>query len=185
MLLPVFCYGVIRMNTRLLVITIALLAAATTAHAGKIYKWVDENGNVNYGERPPSKHASELTVQGIQKNPPAAAPAEGDAAEGEGEAAPDADASGKPADRKEKRAKLLESLQKEREEKELAKNKADKQQAQRQENCSRARKNMISLKMGGPRYSLTESGERHYLSDEEIAKETAQAEKDITEWCDE
>jgi len=46
-----------------------LLLPATGLHAGKLYKWVDENGQVRYGDRIPPQYAKKsnetLSAQGI------------------------------------------------------------------------------------------------------------------------
>jgi hypothetical protein len=52
---------------RLTLLIFALLLAATAAHAGKIYKWVDEQGNVLYTDQP-RKGAREIK---IAASPPA------------------------------------------------------------------------------------------------------------------
>ncbi len=52
-------------------ITLGLLAVCTAAPApAQINKWVDENGRVHYGDRPPANKPS-TTIQ-IQKSPPTA-----------------------------------------------------------------------------------------------------------------
>jgi hypothetical protein len=50
------------MNGRLRLATIALataVCAALPAHAAKLYKWVDDQGNVTYSERRPTNRESE------------------------------------------------------------------------------------------------------------------------------
>ena len=144
---------------------LALLLASPGLFAGKIYKWVDSDGNVNYGSQPPSNNAREMNVR--------SAPA----------SAADSAADSKPVDRNETRNKLLDSIAKEREEKAKTEEQAAKEQQLREENCSRARKNLASLNQGGRRFIMTESGERNYLDDAQIQERIQQAEKDIAEWC--
>ena len=62
-------YSQIRTSIRLILLTIVLQGLSTTADAGKMYKWVDENGNIRYSDRlPPSqvRRAHEvLNSQGV------------------------------------------------------------------------------------------------------------------------
>ena len=58
---------------RLTLLISALLLAATAAHAGKIYKWVDEDGNVLYTDQP-RKGAREIKIAASPPTSPARAP---------------------------------------------------------------------------------------------------------------
>lgn len=142
---------------------IVLLIASPLALAGKIYKWTDSNGNVHYGEHPPKGNAQQLKVP---KAPPhSAAPA------------------AKPGNQVEATQKLLDTFAKERTEKAEAAAKAEKNQKITKENCSRARRRVASLKMGGRRYEVTEEGERNYLEDAEIQSRLQKAQKMKDKWC--
>lgn len=47
------------------------LLLAPAAHAGKLYKWVDSQGNVSYQDRPPpdgAKGVQERTVKGVDES---------------------------------------------------------------------------------------------------------------------
>lgn len=47
-----------------------ILAISTSLNAGSIHKWVDENGNVHYGDAPPLKTKSEnVRVLSAPSNP--------------------------------------------------------------------------------------------------------------------
>jgi len=47
-----------------------VLVVSTSLNAGTIHKWVDENGNVHYGDAPPAKTKSEnVRVQSAPSNP--------------------------------------------------------------------------------------------------------------------
>jgi len=51
-------------------ILIALIFATTSSYAGSIQKWVDENGNVHYGDNPPvSIKAQKINVSRPPSNP--------------------------------------------------------------------------------------------------------------------
>jgi hypothetical protein len=51
------------------VLLAVLIAAVSGAHAGRLYKWVDENGRVRYGDRLPPEYAKKrnevLNSQGV------------------------------------------------------------------------------------------------------------------------
>ncbi len=52
-----------------------MLVVSTSLHAGAILKWVDENGNVHYGDAPPVKTKTEsISVQSAPSNPGKALP---------------------------------------------------------------------------------------------------------------
>ena len=52
-----------------------ILVVSTSLHAGAIHKWVDENGNVNYGDAPPvSTKTEDIKVQSAPSNPGKALP---------------------------------------------------------------------------------------------------------------
>lgn len=56
------------MFKRLFIVSIALLASFTMAlvHAGKIYKWTDDDGVVHFGQKPPSTEIKEVTLKNTQ-----------------------------------------------------------------------------------------------------------------------
>ncbi len=74
-----------------------MLVVSTSLHAGSIHKWVDENGNVHYGDTPPIKIKTEnISVQSAPskpaKPPPRMSTEQASSAEGAGgdaSAAPD------------------------------------------------------------------------------------------------
>lgn len=65
----------------LLLLVLLGCSAATLAAGTKVYRWVDANGNVHYGDQPPPAQAQELkqSAPTAISAPPAAAPS---AAEG-------------------------------------------------------------------------------------------------------
>ncbi len=65
----------IRLSAALAVIGLAAVFAAPAAHAQ--YKWIDANGRVNYGDRPPPSD-SRQTMRMPQGTPSSGAPAAGD-----------------------------------------------------------------------------------------------------------
>ncbi len=41
------------------------LLGSTAAHADKLYKWTDEEGNVHYSQKPPNDLGSKEVIQGV------------------------------------------------------------------------------------------------------------------------
>ena len=63
---------------------VPILLLAGTVHAGSIHKWVDEDGNVHYGDAPPVTAKTEnIRVLSAPSNPGRALPRLGDNADGE------------------------------------------------------------------------------------------------------
>lgn len=56
-------------------ILVLILAVSTSLNAGAIHKWVDDKGNVNYGDTPPTKTTSQnVSVQSAPSDPGKALP---------------------------------------------------------------------------------------------------------------
>jgi hypothetical protein len=151
------------MKRLLLLIAIFLFCTTTLSVAGKIYKWTDSEGNIHYGERPPSGQ------QGQQMRVP----------KGPAYTAKPAAKAGSPADA---RKNLLEAFDKERKEKAEASAKSEKEKAARDKNCSNARKRVARLS-GGRIYEFSDDGERRFLEDAEIQKRLAEARQSVEKWC--
>ena len=79
-----------------------LIALAALAAHGEVYKWIDEKGNVQYGENPPpGVDATKMNVPSGGASAPDKAP------EGQGDKPPPAQQAGKPMS-KDDRAKRCE-----------------------------------------------------------------------------
>jgi len=153
----------VRMNTPVTLIALLVLSLSSTlAVAGKIYKWVDEQGNTHYSQQPPDGRATQLNIRSAPSRP-APPPSTGN--------------------RKEKTKELLDAIATERKQKAEARNKADKEAARLKTNCSNARKRVASLEMGGRRYDVTEDGERKYLDDAEVKRRLDAARQQVAKWC--
>ena len=148
-----------------IILMLMLLGASQSAFAGKIYKWVDSEGKIHYGERPPAGNGQQMRVP---RNPPRGATPAPSATTGEN---------------KDAASKFLESVAAERKEKNEAADKAAKNKEIADKNCSRARKNVATLKQGGRRYEMDEKGERKYMSEEDIQKRLKESEAMVKEWC--
>lgn len=151
------------MKRLLLLIAISLLCTATLSIAGKIYKWTDSEGNIHYGERPPSNQAKQIKVP---KGP-------------SGTSTP----VNKTTNQQDATRKLLSAFDKERKDKNEAAAKAKKEKGIRDKNCSNARKRVAGLSIGGRIYDISEQGERSYLEGDEIKKRLGEARKVAEKWC--
>ncbi len=149
------------MKKLIAVITLSLLSATGGALAGKIYKWTDSEGNVHYGERPPTSQAREIN---LPKAPPSsrATPAGNSLQETN---------------------KLLDTLQKERQQKAEKKAAAEKERKAREANCSRAKRRLAAYTIGGRIYEIDDQGERSYLGDAEIEKRRLAAQQEVDKRC--
>jgi hypothetical protein len=148
--------------SRLAVATICL--AASCAFASDVYKWVDEDGNVHYGDRPAA--GSERMDIVSRPTDPAAIRARRDKAEVTEPSAAPAEEAAAPAD--DKRPTRAERNQQRRE-------KAEK--------CAEAREKLQGHLVARRMYRTDESGERVYLDDAEIQAAKERAQQKVDELC--
>jgi len=141
--------------------TVFLLCLSPLSFASKIYKWTDSEGNTHYGERPPSQQATQIKVP---KDPARTS-------------AP------QPVNQQDATNKLLDAFAKERKDKKEAANKTAAEKERRDKNCSSAKRRVISLKLGGRQYEITDQGERRFLSDADIQTRLLEAQKVADQWC--
>jgi len=126
----------------------------------KMYKWVDEDGNTHYSEKPP---AGDVEVQTVK--PPPKVNTE--------------KALKQQEENKKKSEEAKEEQTKSAEEK--TKDEADK--ARQKANCETARKNLASVSANPRVYSVGADGERRRLGEEERQAKITAAQKDIAEFC--
>ena len=144
----------------LLLITLTLTSVDSLA---ELFKWVDENGKVHYGDNP---NASQPTVEmNIDHTPSAVSP-------------PDDDMS-----RAEKRERLLQSMQEDRIEKQEQREKQRAQKAKNRQKCNRARDLMRHYVRANALYQLDREGDRVYMSDAERARATKKLQARISKYC--
>jgi hypothetical protein len=150
-----------------LLIRLALLASCLLAlppvAAAEVFRWTDENGRVHYGQRPPPTGAERLDLP-----QPAA-----------GAAGIDADA----AQRRERRRRLLDAYDYEREQKKAqqARETDDRQQAAVR--CRKLQQRWRRLNYPRPLYVTGKDGEREYLSDQQREAEKARMRPAYREAC--
>ena len=142
-----------------------VLMMFATAAAAQLYKWVDKDGKVRYGDTPPpGVNATPL------KGPPRAA------------GAPAADAKKGEKDKLSPEAafrKRQEEAAKDREKQAQT----EAQTAAKKEDCARAQEAVRTLE-SGQRIARTDSkGERYYMEDAEIAKELAKSRQAMQQAC--
>ena len=143
-----------------LILTVTLLPAA---FAGKVYKWVDKDGNVHYGAEKPSTGAQELKV----KSKPSSSSGTSEEQSSNGD-----EQTKKTDDKKAQVSSDKEAAEIEKKNAEI-----------RKKNCSNARKRAATIENGGRLYEVDESGERHYWDDDTRRSKQEEAEAQIKEWC--
>ena len=154
-----------KFSTSFCLVTVAIFALTipSMVMAGKVYKWVDQDGNVHYGAEKPNSGAQELKV----KTAPASSPS----------SASTSAESDKEKSRTAEEEKVKVSSEKEAAEVEK------KNQEIRKKNCSIAKRRAATIEQGGRLYEVDESGERHYWDDDMRRAKMDEAEAQIKEWC--
>ncbi len=153
------------MKARKLILGCAVMALtfAGGAAASEIYRWVDAEGNVHYGDRPsgdPTEQRMALTYARTNSG------AVSDRVQARQEA---------QTARDEARAEREKAEQEAAEEAEMA--------AERQKNCDRARATLETYLQSRRLYRADENGERVYLDDDERQEARSKLEKRIAENC--
>ena len=137
---------------------LSIVIFSTSIQAGSIHKWVDEDGNVHYGDAPPVTAKTEsVRVQSAPTNPGRSLPRlnnqGGEAAGSEStNAGSTAAGGGVPADQ----AKIA---------------------------CDQARDDLKVINRSSRIKLRTADGGERYLTTEEIAQRKQQAEADIQQFC--
>ena len=149
-----------------LVLALALCAAPAAA---QLYKWVDKDGKVRYGDTPPPG-AKTNTVRPPAEPAAGAAPA----------AAKDAKKGPQTAAEREMDFRKRQAEARKAEEA-AAREKEDK--AKQAENCDRAREYLRTLESGQRISRLNASGERFFLDENQVRQETEKARATEKEAC--
>ncbi len=150
----------------LFLVMIFALTASLTSQAGKVYKWVDENGNVQFSQFPPNtdkegeQKAEQINVK-TQKSMNA----------------------GQSKQKLETmRQKLLESSVDRNTENEQ--DKLDKEKAELMaKNCDKAKQRLRDLENNGRIYKTLENGERHWFDAKERMQSIKAARDQVKEFC--
>ena len=123
------------------------------AMAAEVYRWTDPNGQVHYGERPPTAGAQRMEL-------PETTP---------GSTGGDEDI----ARRRERERRLLESYDYERAQKKSRREREASEQQAAAEQCRKLQAYWRRLSFAGPLYIRRDDGGRDYLSDEQRVSEKA------------
>jgi len=141
-----------------IVIICALLISPLTVYA-EIYKWVDEQGKVHYGDKPVN-NSTEMEVniskQGHIKI---------------------------KNSREQKRQKLLESYADDQERKDKNKEKKKKKKEKHERNCVLSIDRLRQYERASSLYNLDKEGKRVTVSTEERARKTNDLRKKINKYC--
>jgi len=128
--------------------------------SAEVYKWVDEQGQMHYGEKPPAANATEVKIQD----------------------APGADES--VLKRNEESDKLLKVYEEERNIRNEEKQKAEEEERKRAEKCMIAENELKDMQQGGAiYYDIDDKGRRKYLSDTELKQRTKELQEQYNLHC--
>ena len=149
------------MNIKTRTWLLACLLCGSAAVAGsEIHRWVDDDGQVHFGDQPAGAESSEVK--------PKAAPA------------------GTPGDsgRMDKTRRLLRAYEADRQQEREQKAQQQAQQQTRRRNCMTARDDLRQYSRSGSIYRLGEDGERIYLSEQERDTLLDRYRQAVADWCD-
>ena len=152
-------------------IFLAMLLAASSASA-QMYKWIDKDGKVRYGDAPPPGAKASSVKAPASGAAPAPSPAS---------AAGDAKKKGPLT-----AAEQEQEFRRRRQEDEKAGKKSDQEQqakSAKSENCMRAQEYLVTLKSGQRISRTATSGERYYMDENQVAQELAKTEQTIKQVC--
>jgi hypothetical protein len=136
------------------VLLCAVLMAWSTLASAVVYKWVDAQGKVQYGDRPPDGvHAEVVEGLGTHTSRPATSPAPA--------------AKGPAAEVPSETKKAVQS----------------DVSAAREKQCAEAQERYKKLIEGRHVYKTGDNGERVYLSSQEIDQERLNAKQEIDDTC--
>lgn len=139
----------------LAIAALALISAG--GHAGQVYKWTDEAGQVHYSDKKPNNVDSKsLKVKGGKQTQDRTDP-------------------------KEKSQALDESKQ-EQLEKKAEELQAKNKQQEKDSRCEAIRNNLKTIEENS-RVRIEENGQLRYLTEEEITNKKAQFQKQLSEFC--
>ncbi len=158
-----------------LALTIGLVLMFGLPAFAQTYKWIDQNGKVQYSDTPPPSN-----IKSDRLRIPAHAP----------DAPPPSAAKGAAKDAAKGGPKTTAEQEQAFRKRQLDSSKAEQEQEQKQaeatreaENCRRARAALTNLQIGGRQMRIDEKGERVFLDDAQIAQETARAQQEVAQAC--
>ena len=141
------------------ILLVAALFAAVSASAQTMYKWVDEKGVTHFSQDPPpdgNKGAQKIEVKPIQSD----------------RAASD---NWRQREQESKQLRAKQGV-------EQARNR-EQEEAQRGQRCRAAQRRADAMKNYARVFRLDEKGERVYYDDKQRESELAEAQADISKYC--
>jgi len=141
---------------------ILTLAASGIAFSGDIYKWVDEDGHVHYGDKPVGAQSERMSIRSTSTDPARIA----------------AQAQARAAARMEAREAEATAAAEEPSEESLR-----AMALERRETCEKARADMQRMVSARHLYREDDSGERVYLDEAEMQAARERAENQVSEFC--
>ena len=146
-------------------ILLLMLISPFAVHAG-VYKWVDENGKVHYGDQP------QVTQPAVEMNiPDAASPS------------PSPTYSDDELSREEKRERLLQAMEEDRLEMQEKREKQKTEKERNRQRCNAYRDRMRHYERANALYKLDKEGNRVYMSDSERTSATKNLQAKIKKYC--
>ena len=136
----------------------------STSLSAEVFRWVDENGKVHFGDRPPMGQKTETLD--LPKGPDQSqAPLVSD------------------EERKLRQRKLVKMLEEERLAKEQAKQEAAAEAKEKEQHCIRFKNRLAYLDRYTHIYNEREDGTRDYMSDEEMDAYRARVKEQYRQEC--
>lgn len=141
-------------------IWIIMILMTSLLQAG-VYKWVDEQGRVHYGDKPVSDNAGEVKLKEQNSSEP----------------------SSLSDSRIEKQQRFLRAREEERAEKKQALAEEKRKKAEAKRNCTRAKKEYDKYRYAGSIYEKSKDGERKYLSFKDREEYEKSLAAKVKKWC--
>ena len=145
-----------------------LLCALSVDLSADIYRWVDENGRVQFGDRPPQDKSADEII--IKMTPASSTPSS------LGESTPQ-------QDRLEKQQQLLNKFRIEREESQQKAEEKKEKEAKRMRDCAYAKDNLKRYRSASGIYEPMPDGSKRKFSDAEIRNVIEQTQNEVERLC--
>jgi len=151
---------------RISVVTLLCLCLLANESVAEIYKWVDDNGRVHYGDAPKNKKAKKFHYKpstiGTSKHPGAGL---------------------SDQQRREKQKKLLDSYEVDRRNKEAQQAADKKQREKRKKYCNEAKMDLHATQEANLLYNYDENGKRYFYNEAQRKEVITKKKKLVKKWC--
>ena len=144
------------------IIWTGLLFMLVSVANAEIYKWVDENGNVHYGDKPGQTDSQKVEINTDSET---VQPETG------------------MADRLETQQKMLQIYEEERLEKEQQRHQAERKKEVTRKKCGELKDYHRNLKQASRLYVLDDDGNRKYLNESSHENKIQEIEKQLAKYC--